>query len=537
MKWELREITFMRVATVVARELRVLSRRRYYYVLRAVLLGLAFCLYGFSLLAGMTGTGQLQNLGMLSTVFFGFGGTVMAANSINAERREKTLGLLLLTPLRFRDVLSGKFVSGALPLVLCLAAIVPVIYFSLLSGGVTWEEVLRLILNVGASMLLGVSIGLFWSVVCRDPMVSTLSSFGTLLGFCFLPVFFQSWIQEGLSASDLRAFFFAVIAGPMLNLQYLGGGFIDRGVYLGIVFGMLAWTFLFYLLAIGTFRIVWTQETKANEVPRRSSRRRTASRRKRPLAKIGDNVNPYRGFLEVHASSGKATKIILGSALTLYFLGLAIGCFKHLPTGDFPWESYLALLLLEAVIRGNMCLSIPKQMVRDRSSGFLELMLISSMSERSVVTALDTTLARSQIGNLLGITLVHSLQLGLIVLMFAQVLGGPDADGLLLFAIFHGGLACSIFFEAPLMRYFGLYWGVRSSNTLQSGLLSYLMFFIGPIVGGFLLFVVIVNTGAFRIDGAIALLVIWHILRLVPPILSGIPFREKLNSLRKLAGS
>ena len=44
----------MRVATVVARELRVLSRRGYYYVLRAVLLGLAFCLYGFSLLAGMT---------------------------------------------------------------------------------------------------------------------------------------------------------------------------------------------------------------------------------------------------------------------------------------------------------------------------------------------------------------------------------------------------------------------------------------------------------------------------------------------------
>ena len=525
----------MRVATVVARELRVLSRRRYYYVLRAVLLGLAFCLYGFSLLAGMTGTGQLQNFGLLTTVFFGFGGTVMAANSINAERREKTLGLLLLTPLRFRDVLSGKFVSGALPLVLCLAAIVPVIYFSLFSGGVTWEEVLRLILNVGASMLLGVSIGLFWSVVCRDPLVSTLSSFGTLLGFCFLPVFFQSWIQDGLSANDLRALFFAVIAGPMLNLQNLGGGFTDRGVYLGIVLGILAWTFLFYLLAIGTFRIVWSRETKENEVPRRSARRRTASSRKRSLARIEDNVNPYRGFLEVRASSGKAAKIILGSALTLCFLGLAIGCFKHLPTGDFPWESYLALLLLEAVIRWNMCLSISKQIVRDRSSGFLELVLISSMPERSVVTALDTTLARSQFGNSLWLSLVHSLQLGLVVLMFA--VGGPNEEVLLFLAVFHGGLACSIFFEAPLMRHFGLYWGVRSSKTLQSGLLSYLMFFIGPFVAGFLLFVFIVNTGAFGIDGVIALLVIWHIVRLVPPTLWGISFQEKLNSLRKLAGS
>ena len=173
-------------------------------------------------------------------------------------------------------------------------------------------------------------------------------------------------------------------------------------------------------------------------------------------------------------------------------------------------------------------------MVRDRSSGFLELVLISSMPERSVVTALDTTLARSQFGNSLGITLVHSLQLGLVVLMFAQ--GGPDEDVLLFFAVFHGGLACSIFFEAPLMRYFGLYWGVRSSNMLQSGLLSYLMFFIGPVVGGFLLFVVI-NMGTSSIDGAIALLVIWHILRLVSPILLGIPFRKKLNSLRKLTGS
>ena len=505
-------------------------------MLRAVLLGLALCLYGFSLLVGMTGTGQLQNFGMLTSVFFGFGGTVMAANSITVEHREKTLGLLLLTPLRFRDVLSGKFVSGALPLVLCLAAIVPVIYLSLLSGGVTWEEVFWLILNVGAFMLLGVSIGLFWSIVCRDPLVSTLSSFGTLLGFCFLPVFFQSWIQDGLSANDSRALFFAVIAGPLLNLQYLGDGFTDRGVYLGIVLGILAWTFLFYLLAIGTFRIVWSRETKENEVPRRSARRRTASSRKRSLARIEDNVNPYRGFLEVRASSGKAAKIILGSALTLCFLGLAIGCFKHLPTGDFPWESYLALLLLEAVIRWNMCLSIPKQIVRDRSSGFLELVLISSMPERSVVTALDTTLARSQFGNSLGIPLVHSLQLGLIVLMFAQESAGLDEKELLFFAIFHGGLACSIFFEAPLMRYFGLYWGARSSNMLQSGLLSYLMFFIGPFVG-VLLFVVIVNTSGIGSDGAIALLVFWHILRLVPPILLGISFREKLNSLRRLAGS
>ena len=393
----------------------------------------------------------------------------------------------------------------------------------------------RLILNVGAFMLLGVSIGLFWSVVCRDPLVSTLSSFGTLLGFCFLPVFFQSWIQEGLLANDLRALFFTVIAGPLLNLQHWGGGFIDRGVFLGIVLGMLAWTFLFYLLAIGTFRIVWSQETKANEVPRRSSRRRTASRRKRPLARIEDNVNPYRRFLEVHASSGKATKIILGSALILYFLGFAIGCIKYWTHGYYLLELYLTLLPLEAVIRGNMCLSISKQMVRDRSSGFLELVLISSMSERSVVTALDTTLARSQFGYSLCIALAHSLLLGVSLFDYTQPFGS-DEDELLFFAIFHGGLACSIFFEAPLMRYFGLYWGVRSSNMLQSGLLSYLMFFIGPIVGGFLLVVDLHNMFALNLEDN-ALLVIWHILRMVPPILLGISFHKKLNSLRKLAGS
>ena len=509
----------MKLATVVGRELRLLSRRKGYYVLRAIFLGLASGVYGLSLASDLTGNDQLNTSGLLAVIIFGFGGSVFVADAVSAERNEKTLGLLLLTPLRYRDVLLGKLVSGMLPLILCLIAIVPVMCLALLSGGVTWVAVLRLTLNVAAFMFLGVSVGIFWSTVCRDLRVSTMLSWLTLLGFSFLLVIFLSWIHAGLLANTPVFFLF------------------DEGVFPRVVSGVFGWGLLVFFLALRAFRIVWFQETAASGSKRQPSRRRAASRRRSYSGTFWGNANPYRELAAIYSPAGKTIQVIMWSILALYFLVLSISLVKHLPpSGYFPWEPFWAVLLLEASFRWNMCLAAPKQIFNDRSSGFLEMVLITPVTEREVSAGIRKVSAQAHWWNSLGILICHAFQIGLMFLV-AWLDWLLMVEHLMPIILFHLGFGVSIFFEGALMRRIGMYWGLRSANYMKAAAMLYLIFFFVPFIGVFFLIVIIYNNDMTFADHKVLVLVlILHALRLILPIILGIVATAKLNSLRTLIG-
>src|SRR6266700_7237896 len=125
---------------IVARELRVASRRRGTYWVRTgaalavVVLGtwiflmmsdrpsreIAIALFGV-----LTGTAVLYCL---------LSGVRSTADCLSLEKREGTLGLLFLTDLRGYDVVLGKLVASSLNAVYSVVAVVPMLAVPLLMG-------------------------------------------------------------------------------------------------------------------------------------------------------------------------------------------------------------------------------------------------------------------------------------------------------------------------------------------------------------------------------------------------------------------
>jgi len=88
---------------------------------------------------------------------------LLTADTISGERREGTLGLLLLMRVRGFDILLGKFGSSALTSVEGLVAVLPVLMLPLLAGGVTAGEAARQGLALCDTLFLALSVGLWAS--------------------------------------------------------------------------------------------------------------------------------------------------------------------------------------------------------------------------------------------------------------------------------------------------------------------------------------------------------------------------------------
>lgn len=88
---------------------------------------------------------------------------LVTADSISAERRDGTLGLLFLTRVRQFDVLVGKFASSGTTCLFGLLTFLPVLMIPVLGGGVTGGEVFRKGLVLLDTSFLALSAGLWAS--------------------------------------------------------------------------------------------------------------------------------------------------------------------------------------------------------------------------------------------------------------------------------------------------------------------------------------------------------------------------------------
>jgi ABC-type transport system involved in multi-copper enzyme maturation permease subunit len=94
---------------------------------------------------------------------------LLTADSISRERREGTLGLLFLTPLRARDIVAGKAISQALRGSTLLIGLVPMLLLPVLLGGVGW---LKAVVTVGihaCAFLVALTAGLVVSSLAERP--------------------------------------------------------------------------------------------------------------------------------------------------------------------------------------------------------------------------------------------------------------------------------------------------------------------------------------------------------------------------------
>ena len=181
----------MTVLPVIERELRMQARLGFTYLLRVLgataLLLVCFYFggtYGFSPQLGGKLFGYLN-----CTLFVSIWVLVplLAADCISRERRDGTLGLLFLTPLKAREIVLAKgFVHGTRALTLWLA-VLPILTLSFLLGGVTWKEAVLSVFTNFSSICWALAAGLLASSWSKSWLRALLLASG--ISVCFSAAF------------------------------------------------------------------------------------------------------------------------------------------------------------------------------------------------------------------------------------------------------------------------------------------------------------------------------------------------------------
>jgi ABC-type transport system involved in multi-copper enzyme maturation permease subunit len=184
------------VNAVLQRELVVQARQRRTYWFR-FLTGLALALaLGLQLIslgdlaramglwrAGPTGAELFATVHTIISVLLLFTAPLIAADSIARERREGTLGLLALTPLRPSEIVLGKVGAHVIRLFSLWLVSVPVLMIPVLMGGVNWVDV-KCALAVELSVLCGgLGAGLIATSIAKRWNVAAVLALGLTLLF------------------------------------------------------------------------------------------------------------------------------------------------------------------------------------------------------------------------------------------------------------------------------------------------------------------------------------------------------------------
>jgi hypothetical protein len=239
---------------ILERELRVRARSRAHYWgrLAVAAAGVMVCVppliwSGPLMSPGATGRGAFN--GLVSACFLlCCAGCLFTADTISVERREGTLGLLLLTRVRHLDVLLGKFASSGLTCLLGLLAFSPVLALPILAGGVTGGEAARKAVVLLDTLFLALCVGLWasargfqrfraaraavlvltalvlgpWLLSWLLPEVGLASPLGTLSRAADFP-YRTSAGRYWLSLALVQAAGWAFLAGAMASLRGRAG--------------------------------------------------------------------------------------------------------------------------------------------------------------------------------------------------------------------------------------------------------------------------------------------------------------------------
>jgi len=221
------------------KELRVSSRRRRNYVLRFAYL--AFLTTFLALVwieamgysdSALTKVSRMARAGksiVAYTVWFQFCVTqivaaIMLSTSISDEIYNRTLGLLMTTPINSFQIVMGKLLSRLLQLILLLAISLPLLAIVRVFGGVPWSYVVSSLCITVATIIFVGSLSMFFSIFTRKAYVviiltcltiATLFALLPLMAFLFL---YALDLQAIISEKTLLGIIF--LPNPYCNMFF-----------------------------------------------------------------------------------------------------------------------------------------------------------------------------------------------------------------------------------------------------------------------------------------------------------------------------
>jgi len=337
---------------IFEKELRVSSRRRRNYVLRFAYLSLLTAFLAlFWLQSVPRGGGSLNQIarmaeagkGMTSfVIWFQFIAAqiialIMLSNSISDEVYNRTLGLLMTTPINSFQIVIGKLLSKLLQIILILGISLPLLAIIRVFGGVPWMFVVSsLCVTLTAVIFVG-SLSLFFSVFSRRAYVviivvilTLFVVFGLLPYLCgFLYYFFtDDWPGPRLTAAiffpnpyGVMTYNTAMMISPMGAGGIGGMGARFWWLHCGI---MLAASSVILFLSVCVVRKVALRQATGQTAGRSSKKARTMSASPSKVAPPRRVVGPVVMWKELRTPvlGRRKIRMIIAIGIGLILLGI-----------------------------------------------------------------------------------------------------------------------------------------------------------------------------------------------------------------------
>ena len=420
-------------------------------------------------------------LSFLSLVFCLVCGAALTSDTVSSEKREGTLGLLFLTPLRSMDIILGKLVCQSLLATYGLLAVFPMLWLPLVLGGVTWAEVARVELALAVTLGVSIAVGMVFSVFGTDSRATFMGTLWTVLLLAGVPMlvglFLRTFANAGRLASHLE------VVSPIATLL---AGFASRynvpgtgTAYLATPAGRVVVTttlmsgstaywasvgalFVCTLLLIMLATLMLPRVLSRVSVPGPASAITGLSQSRSSVLL----ANPYHWRL-LHSAGPMPMRI--GVVALLLFFGVAlVGSANPL-----YWNSAFACAVFSAtalhvMVKIGFALEATKPVQADRQSGALELLLVTPLSSAQIELGYHGAMRRAsrwQAFLLLGI----NSTLELAVLRFRDHLH-MDPRSIVMFSVFFlGGIALA-FADLGTIRWLGLVQALRSQGASRAAL-------------------------------------------------------------------
>ncbi len=463
----------MNVMPVIERELRAQSRLAFTYHARvvgalAVMVACAWFALSHQLGHGMGGELFVRLNG---TLFFSIWilAPLLCSDSISRERREGTVGLLFLTPLKALDVVLAKGLVHGLRALSVLLAVLPVIIIALLMGGVGWMDALLSVMMNLSALCWAMAAGLLASSLNKTWLRSQLLAFALVACFGFL---FILTVGGNLTIFGGQPSWWAFPLPQNLD-QTLEMGYYLATDYDG-AWGMIASrvpTGKMGLWALSEFRVVvfsvvfllfilqlaaWNLRRFWREEP--ASARRVWLEKKlfTPVLMVSFLRRWMRRKLEKNPIGWLETRTWSGRLVTwgwfAVLLSIYSAAFNNTDVSHSlePLQRFMGWLLL-----GIIAVSAAGSFQRERESGVLELLLVSPMSVGQILGGR----LRGLWGQFLPAFL---LLLGIWVFLSALFPGPPRVLDMIVFF-------CGAFLTLPVI---GLYYSLRRGNFIGAFLFT-----------------------------------------------------------------
>ena len=234
---------------IFAKELRVASRRKRNYLLRFlyVLLLTVFIVIVWCSAVESAGPGQTSasyhtsrmsaaGIAIVTTiVIFQFLASqlvavIMLSTTISDEIYNKTLGVLMTTPINSFQIVSGKLLSRLLQVVLLIATSLPLLAVVRVFGGVPWGYIFSMFCVTLTAAIFAGSLSMYFSISARRAYAVILKTIFVLaVLYAFAPFILVYFLVEVIGIGTGPLMFVMLLANPFFAIRggtavVFGGG-------------------------------------------------------------------------------------------------------------------------------------------------------------------------------------------------------------------------------------------------------------------------------------------------------------------------